>query len=132
MSEITIAGNIGQDLELRFSKQGTANIMFSVAVTTGRDTTKATHWFDVKCFDTLAERIAELSKGDRIIVKGRMKEDEWSNKEGKSIKKLRLYADDAGPSWRWEPRGSQSDTVQAKAVSAVQKGFEIEDDTEPF
>ena len=57
MSEITIAGNIGQEPELRFSKQGTANVMFSVAVTTGRDDTKATHWFDVKCFNTLAERM---------------------------------------------------------------------------
>ena len=132
MSEITIAGNIGQEPELRFSKQGTANVMFSVAVTTGRDNTKATHWFDVKCFDTLAERISELSKGTRVIVKGRMKEDEWTNKEGKSIKKLRLYADDAGPSWRWEPRGSGGDTVQKEAVAAVQKGFEMNDDTEPF
>lgn len=132
MSEITIAGNIGQEPELRFSQQGTANVMFSVAVTTGRDDTKATHWFDVKCFNTLAERMSELPKGERVIVKGRMKEDEWTSKEGKTVKKLRLYADDAGPSWRWEPRGSQSDTVAKQAVSTVQKGFEIEDDTEPF
>jgi len=132
MSEITIAGNIGQAPELRFSKSGTANVMFSVAVTTGRDDTKATHWFDVKCFNTLAERMSELPKGERVIIKGRMKEDEWTNQEGKTTKKLRLYADDAGPSWRWEPRGSRSDTVAEHAVSTVQKGFEIEDDTEPF
>tara|TARA_E500000081_G_scaffold153290_1_gene187325 strand:+ start:1759 stop:2151 length:393 start_codon:yes stop_codon:yes gene_type:complete len=130
MSEITIAGNIGQAPELRFSQKGTANIMFSVAVTTGRDTTKATHWFDVKCFDTLAERMAELPKGERVLIKGRMKEDEWTNKEGKTTKKLRLYADDAGPSWRWEPRGSRSDTVQEEAVATVQKGFEVGE--EPF
>ena len=93
MSDISIAGNIGQTPELRFSKAGKANMMFSVAVTTGRNETKAVHWFDVKCFDILAERIAELTKGDRVLVKGRMKEDEWTNKEGKTTKKLRLYAD---------------------------------------
>jgi len=132
MSNISIAGNVGTDVVLRYAKSGNAFVTVPVAVTTGRDDTKATHWFDVKCFNTLAERISELAKGERVIVKGRMREDEWTSKEGKTVKKLRLYADDAGPSWRWEPRGSRSDTVQEHAVSAVQKGFEIEDDTEPF
>ena len=130
MSDISIAGNIGQTPELRFSKAGKANMMFSVAVTTGRNETKAVHWFDVKCFDILAERIAELQKGDRVLVKGRMKEDERTNKEGKTTKKLRLYADDAGPSWRWEPKGTRSDTVETAAVEAIQKGFA--DGEEPF
>ncbi len=130
MSEITIAGNIGQNPELRYSQSGKANVMFSVAVTTGRNETKATHWFDVKCFDVLAERISELPSGTRIIVKGRMKEDEWNSKEGDKRKKLRLYADEAGPSWRWEPKGGGSDTVQSAAVAAVQRGFDT--DQEPF
>ena len=130
MSEISIAGNIGQTPELRFSKQGKANVMFSVCVTTGRNESKAVHWFDVKCFDTLAERIAELTTGERVLVKGRIREDSWTNKEGKTVKKLRLYADDARPSWRWEPKGTRSDTVQDAAVDAVQRGFA--DDEEPF
>jgi len=78
----------------------------------------------------LAERMAELTTGERVLVKGRMKEDEWTNKEGKTTKKLRLYADDAGPSWRWEPKGTRSDTVETAAVEAIQKGFA--DGEEPF
>ena len=82
MSEITIAGNLGQDPELRFAQSGKANVRLSVAVTTGREDTKQTHWFEVKCWDTLAERMAELTKGTRVIVKGRMKEDSWESKDG--------------------------------------------------
>lgn len=130
MSEITIAGNLGQAPELRYAKSGKANVRFSVAVTTGRDETKQTHWFEVKCWDTLAERMAELPKGERVIVKGRMKEDTWESKEGGKRSKLCLYADEAGPSFRWEPRGSQSDSVHKQAVETIQRGFET--DQEPF
>ena len=68
MSEITIAGNLGQEPELRYAQSGKANVRLSVAVTTGRDDTKQTHWFEVKCWATLAARMSELSKGTRVIV----------------------------------------------------------------
>ena len=48
MSNISIAGNVGTDLVLRYAKSGNAFITIPVAVTTGRDDTKATHGFDVK------------------------------------------------------------------------------------
>ena len=128
MSEITIAGNLGQEPELRYAQSGKANVRLSVAVTTGRDETKQTHWFEVKCWDTLAERMSELSKGTRVIVKGRMKEDSWETKDGQKRTKLCLYADEAGPSYRWEERGSVKQDSQA--VQAVQRGFDS--DQEPF
>ena len=129
--DISIAGNIGQDPVLRFGQSGKAFCTLSVAVTTGRDDTKETHWFDVKCFDDLAEQMAELSKGQRVLVKGRMKQDKWQDKEsGQNRSKMCIYADEGGPSLRWKPRetgGPRGDTV---AAETVQRGFE--DDTRPF
>ena len=129
--EISIAGNIGQDPVLRFGQSGKAFCTLSVAVTTGRDDTKETHWFDVKCFEDLAEQMAELPKGQRDLVKGRMKQDKWQDKEsGQNRSKMCIYADEGGPSLRWRARetgGPSSDTV---AVETVQRGFE--DDTRPF
>ena len=129
--DISIAGNIGQDPVLRFGQSGKAFCTLSVAVTTGRDDTKETHWFDVKCFDDLAEQMAELPKGQRVLVKGRMKQDKLQDKEsGQNRSKMCIYADEGGPSLRWKPRetgGPRGDTV---AAETVQRGFE--DDTRPF
>ena len=101
-----------------------------VAVTTGRDDTKETHWFDVKCFGDLAERIAEVPKGARVMFIGRMKQDNWESKEGEKRSKLCLYADEGGPSYRWHPKGGPSDRVAAQAVETVQAAFDP--DEEPF
>ena len=67
MSNIAIAGNVGTDLVLRFSKAGNAFVTIPVAVTRGRDETKETDWYDVKCFGELAERMCEETiKGQRV------------------------------------------------------------------
>ena len=130
MSNISIAGNTGSDLTLRYAQSGNAFITVPVAVTTGRDDTKETHWFDVKCFGDLAERIAELPNGSRVMFTGRMKQDKWETKEGENRTKLCLYADEGGPSWRWHPKGSPSDRVTKAAVETVQNAFA--DGEEPF
>ena len=131
MSTITIAGNIGKDSELRYSGAGNAFMTMPVAVTTGRDDKKETHWFDVKFFGDMAELMAELPKGQRVVVYGRMKQDSWETKEGEKRNKMCLYADEAGPSYRWAPKPSTPrDKVTDEAVKTVQRGFA--DGTEPF
>ena len=130
MSNISIAGNVGSDLTLRYSQAGNAFVTVPVAVTTGRDDSKETHWFDVKCFGDLAERISEVSKGSRVMFTGRMKQDNWETKEGEKRNKLCLYADEGGPSWRWHPKGNSGDKVTAAAVQTVQAAFDPGE--EPF
>ena len=102
MSNISIAGNVGADPVLRYAKTGNAFLTVPVAVTTGRDDTKETHWFDVKCFGDLAERMAEVPKGSRVMFIGRMK----------------------------HPKGGASDRVAKEAVQTVQAAFA--NDEEPF
>mgnify|MGYP003318763112 CR=1 FL=1 len=130
MSNISIAGNVGADITLRYAKSGNAFVTVPVAVTRGRDDTKETDWYDVKCFGDLAERISEIPKGTRVMFIGRMKQDRWESKEGESRSKLCLYADEGGPSWRWYPKGKDRDNVAKEAVKTVQDAFI--DDQEPF
>ena len=130
MSNISIAGNVGTDLVLRYSSKGNAFVTVPVAVTTGRDESKETHWFDVKSFGDLAERIAEMPKGSRVMFNGRMKQDNWESKEGEKRSKLCLYADEGGPSYRWHPKGSDNGNVDRAAAQNVQAAFA--DDQEPF
>jgi single-strand DNA-binding protein len=130
MSNISIAGNTGTDLALRYSAKGNAFVTVPVAVTTGRDDSKETHWFDVKCFGELAEQIAEIPKGSRVMFIGRMKQDKWESKEGEKRSKLCLYADEGGPSYRWFPKGGGSGKVEKAATEMVQAAFA--NDEEPF
>ena len=60
-----------------------------------------------------------------------MKQDKWEDKEtGQNRSKFCVYADEGGPSLRWNPREGGSSSSDKVAAETVQRGFE--DDTRPF
>jgi single-strand DNA-binding protein len=78
MMNITIAGNIGKDAEVRNTQSGPV-AGFSVAVSEGRD--KPTTWFDVSLFGKRGESLAQyLTKGTRVTVNGRFSTREHEGK----------------------------------------------------
>lgn len=102
-NSITIAGNIGQQPELRITASGMAVVDFTVATTHGKDEKKKTSWFNVVCFGKTAENVAaSVNKGDSVIVMGRMEQDEYTKKDGTKGKSTRLVADEVGASMRWD------------------------------
>lgn len=102
-NSITIAGNIGQQPELRITASGMAVVDFTVATTHGKDDKKKTSWFNVVCFGKTAENVAaSVNKGDSVIVMGRMEQDEYTKKDGTKGKSTRLVADEVGASMRWD------------------------------
>lgn len=71
MKQITIAGGIGRDAELRTTQQGDKVAGFSVAVDDGVGQNKSTIWFDVSIWGKRAEALAQyLTKGTRVAVSG--------------------------------------------------------------
>lgn len=102
-NSITIAGNVGQQPELRITASGMAVVDFTVATTHGKDDKKKTSWFNVVCFGKTAENVAaSINKGDSVIVMGRMEQDEYTKKDGTKGKSTRLVADEVGASMRWD------------------------------
>ena len=102
-NSITIAGNVGQQPELRITASGMAVVDFTVATTHGKDDKKKTSWFNVVCFGKTAENVAaSVNKGDSVIVMGRMEQDEYTKKDGTKGKSTRLVADEVGASMRWD------------------------------
>jgi len=71
MMNITIAGNIGRDAELRRTQTGETIASFPVAVAgIGRDAPST--WFDVSMFGKRGEALAPmLAKGGFVCVSGR-------------------------------------------------------------
>lgn len=59
-------------------------------------------FIDVVCFGKPAEHLAEsCSKGDTIIVSGKMKERSWQDDSGQERRAMQIHADVIGPSFLW-------------------------------
>lgn len=99
---ITLTGRVGADPELRFGASGTAVLNLRV-VTNGRKKTETgwedtdTTWWTVSAFRQLAENAAEsLNKGDLVVITGKAKSREWTDKEGGKRLSWEVTADHIG------------------------------------
>ena len=79
-----LSGNLTRDPEIRYTREGTPNCTFGLAVNRrwqvrGSDTwEESVSFFDVVCWRDLAENAAlTLSKGARVVVSGRLEQDTW-------------------------------------------------------
>lgn len=105
---VTITGNATREPELRFTPSGQAVANFGVAVNRRWQNRQTQEWeesvsfFDVTCWSTLAENVAEsVAKGTRITVAGRLDQRSWENQEGDKRSKVEIVADDVAVSLRW-------------------------------
>ena len=132
-NSITIAGNIGQQPELRITASGMAVVDFTVATTHGKDDKKKTSWFNVVCFGKTAENVAaSVNKGDSVIVMGRMEQDEYTKKDGTKGKSTRLVADEVGASMRWDVWLKDRTEQTMKQVGKTFAKQPTLDDEQPF
>lgn len=86
-TQVTILGNTGRDVELRYTPQGTAVANFSVASNTVRNTPqgqkKKTDWFNITAWGKQAETLAKyLQKGSSILVRGKLDLSAWETRNG--------------------------------------------------
>lgn len=128
-SAITVIGNVGKVMDLRFAKNGRAVIKFSVASTdrvkdeNGVWSDGDTTWFDVVSFGVLAEAVSDnVTKGKQVIVIGNLKRTEWEDKDGATRVSLEVLAENIGVvPFRHQNSGGRSDgrrTVQRDEIDA--------------
>ena len=105
---VTVTGNITRDPELRFTPGGSAVATFGLAWNRRwqnrqtNETEEQVSFFDVTCWNTLAENVSEsLVKGTRVIVNGRMEQRSWETQDGDRRSKIEIIADEVSPSLRW-------------------------------
>jgi single-strand DNA-binding protein len=84
---ISILGNAGRDVSVRYSEKGTAIASFPIAsnsIKNGAEgRTEVTHWFNVTAFGKTAETLAEyVKKGTYLLVHGRLSFNPWTTNEG--------------------------------------------------
>src|SRR5437660_7611577 len=107
-TQITIAGNLVDDPELRFTPSGQPVAKFRVASTPRFLDKNTNEWKDgdslfLTCnvWRQAAENAAEsLTRGMRVIVSGRARERSYETKEGEKRTVYEVEVDDVGPSLR--------------------------------
>ena len=102
MNNITIVGNAGKPIELKYGQSGLAQGTFSVATTSGKDDKKVTVWHNVTVFGQMAEHAASsIEKGSRVIVVGKLDISSYENKEGVKVWTTKILADEIGLTMRF-------------------------------
>ena len=107
-TQITIAGNLVDDPELRFTPSGQPVAKFRIASTPRFYDKQAAEWKDgdtlfltVNVWRQQAENVAEsLTRGSRVIVSGRLRQRSYETKEGEKRTVYEVEADEIGASLR--------------------------------
>jgi single-strand DNA-binding protein len=105
-TQITLAGNLVDDPELRFTPSGQPVAKFRVASTPRFKDNSTGEWKDgdslfLTCnvWRQAAENVAEsLTRGMRVIVQGRLRQRSYETREGEKRTVYEIEVDDVGPS----------------------------------
>lgn len=96
-NNVTLAGNITRDPEKRYTPKGSAVTTFGLAVNEKTGETEKSNFFDVNCWGSLAEGVAELKKGQSVIVVGALDYQTWDDKQsGQKRSAVKVKAWDVG------------------------------------
>ena len=88
INKVILIGNLGADVEIRYTQDGTPAASFTVATTErwkGKDgqMQEQTEWHRVTAWRRLAEICGEyLAKGSRVYIEGKLQTRKWKDKDG--------------------------------------------------
>ena len=92
-NHVVLVGNLVQDPNIRELPSGQTVCDMRIAVNTQRKDTEETLFIDVTTWGATAKTCAKyMSKGRSIIAAGRLKTDEWEDKEGNRRSKTYVVA----------------------------------------
>ena len=106
---ITVVGNLTADPELRYTPNGLPVANFTIASTPRIFDRQANEWKDgealflrASCWREFAENVAAtLTKGQRVIAQGKLKQRSFETREGEKRTTFELDVDEIGPSLRY-------------------------------
>lgn len=137
MNNITVAGALGKDAEIRYLADGTPILSFSVADSQGKE--KPTIWWSAQLFGKRAEALAQyLTKGQSVTVSGNVTQREYNDKDGNKRTAMDVRVNDIAL------QGGKRDEAPRQAAPAAERkastnvgraavgGFADMDDDIPF
>lgn len=93
-NRVILAGNLTRDPEMRYTQSGIEVCNFGIAVNRVRSKNDEVDFFDVTAWRGLAETIAQYkSKGDPIMIEGRLQFSQYEDKDGNKRNKVDVVAE---------------------------------------
>ena len=99
LNKVTLAGRITRDIELRYLPSGAAVAAFGLAINRcwknaqGEQQEEVT-FVDLEAFGKPAETMNQyLRKGSGIFIEGRLKLDQWEDKDGNKRQKMKVVVE---------------------------------------
>jgi single-strand DNA-binding protein len=95
VNKVILIGNLGADPEMKYLEGGAVIARFNIATsesyTKNGEKITQTEWHRIELWDNLA-KIAEqyLKKGDTVYIEGKIRTEEWQDKEGNNRTTLRI------------------------------------------
>lgn len=141
-NKIILIGNLGRDPELRYTPQGTPVCSFTMATNEKRkdrsgENQDVTTWFRVTFWGRQAETASQfLTKGKPIYVEGRLRIEEWTDRDGKPRYTLEVHATDMQFIGQRNDELGTSASASGKSApssnTSTENETEIADDDIPF
>lgn len=133
MNNLTVAGQLGRDAEVRFLPNGDPVANFSIADSQGKD--KDAIWWNCQLFGKRAESLAQyLTKGQAVTITGSVSQRKYTDKNGVEKISTDVRVNDIalqGGRRDEAPRQAAPQRQQAPKPSN-RGGFENMDDDVPF
>jgi single-strand DNA-binding protein len=141
-NKVIIVGNLGRDPELRYTPQGTPVCSFTMATNERRkdkvgEMQDVTTWFRITLWGRQAETASQyLTKGRPVYIEGRLRIEEWTDRDGKQRYTLEVHATDlqfiGSRGEEGSSGGARSGGSEAGAPSRGGSGGDVSDDDIPF
>jgi single-strand DNA-binding protein len=136
-NKVILVGNLGRDPELRYTPQGTPVCSFSMATNERRkdktgEMQDHTTWFRVTLWGRQAETASQyLTKGRPVYIEGRLRVEEWTDRDGKARHTLEVHATEM--QFIGGGRGAEEPPMERAAAAGVAgEQAEMADDDIPF
>ena len=136
MNKVIMMGRLTRDPEIRYGQGGNGTVVgaFSIAVDRRfkREGEPDADFFDCTTFGKQAEFVEKyLKKGIKIVVEGRLQNDNYTNKDGQKVYRTRIIVDSlefaeskaASESSGYTGGQSSNYSQPAPAPSGAQEGF---------
>lgn len=138
MNKIILLGRLGQEPELKYAKSGTAILTVSLATSDAYkendEWKERTEWHSIVMFGRRAETIAEYcSKGDQLLVEGKLQTQKWQDKDGNDRYKTEVISQQVeffGKRKKQQQESSQSE--QSSQTGEEEGEFEFDEPAEDF
>jgi single-strand DNA-binding protein len=128
LNEVKITGRVAGELSFKKFDSGGGVVEFPIAhnrrYQKDGEWKEETSFFRVKAYNNLAERLREkLSKGDFVLVEGRLQEDTWETDDGKRSM-VRIIADMVHLVFPYEGQNQVEERLKGRTKNSKKTGKE--------